>query len=155
MVKVKKSFLAVVMAAFAMLVSWFAVAPQPIEASAATNSKGTATRIITVVTKANWWQLGSESITLTQSKGKVQAWNYLWTGNTNSAYATWKITVRSTDGKHTATEYLTGKTKKIKLKPNKTYKITVEWANYINWDKGFVATPTWRVSATHKVSKYY
>ncbi len=155
MLKAKKSIMSIIVAILSSFMLFFVSMPEPISTSAATKSSGTKTQIITVVTKADWLKWGAESITLTQTAGKAQAWNYLWTGKTKSAYATWKITIRSTDGKHKDTQYLTGATKTVKLKPNKTYKITVEWSDYINWDKGFVSNPSWRVSKTNKVVKCY
>lgn len=163
MIKAKRYFLSVIMAVFAVMVAWLAVAPQPVQASAATCSNGTQTRVITVVTQANWWLPGSESITLQQTQGTVPKgvkaqWEYTFSGKvgkTKKSYARWKISYKSTDNKHSGSKTLTGKNVTINLKPNKTYKITVEWDNVGNFGESFIKYPTWKVSKTYKVSKYY
>ena len=148
MVKVKKSFLAVVMAAFAMLVSWFAVAPQPIEASAAARSYDSRCYCeITVETKANYWKPGSESITLQQTGQKY--------GFTRS-YPKWDIVVEEVvQGKFRVPVERTSlktKTKKIKLQPNRKYVICVSYSKCTSNSYG--KESTWKISKTNKVTKY-
>lgn len=136
-----------------------------IGASAATCSSGTSTRTITVVTKANWLKPGSESITISQTKGvrtkkTYNVFNGKTTTKTKNYYGTWKIVAKSTDGKHTVKKTLSGSSCKVNLKPNKTYKITVTWdgtANTIDSvSKGnFTTYPTWKVKSTYKVSSCY
>lgn len=133
--------------------------------SAATCSSGTSTRTITVRTKANYWIPGSESITISQSKGVCTKKNYNFlTGKTSykstNQYGEWDITVRATDGSHTFYKSLTGGSIKLNLKPNKTYNITITWdstaATLKCLSKGNYTTyPTWRVKSTYKVSSYY
>lgn len=147
--KIITSLIAVMMV-FSML---FAMA---VPVSAATRSSGKQTRTITVTTKANYWYPGSESITLSQTKGVCT--NYR--GKTSKQYGDWDITVRATDGSHTFTKNFNGSSIKLNLKPNKTYQITVSWdsqGNYITQlGKGnFTTLPTWRVKSTWKVSSYY
>ena len=145
--------MSIIMAMLAAVLMFFSVTPR-VEASAATSNYGKATtQVITVVTKANWWIPGSESITLSQSKGTTK--NIIWSKKTKKEYATWKITIKSTDGKHTDTVSMSGSTKRINLKPNKTYKIKVEWHPIANYGKNFIKYPTWKVSKTYKVSQYY
>lgn len=136
-----------------------------IPVSAATYSSGTQTRTITVRTKANYWLPGSESITLSQSKGVCTQENYnIFSGKTtkktSSQYGEWDIVVRATDGSHTYKKSLTGSSIKLSLKPNKTYTITVTWdsqaAIFKTRRKGnYTAFPSWRVKSTWKVSNYY
>lgn len=59
---------------FCMLICTLFTAAIP--ASAATYSSGTSTRTITVSTKANYWIPGSESITLSQTKGVCEKKSY-------------------------------------------------------------------------------
>lgn len=136
-----------------------------IPASAATCSSGTQSRTITVTTKANYWIPGSESVTLSQSKGTCVKRNYnILTGKTKTKtskqYGEWDIDVTAIDGSHSFKKSLTGSSIKLNLKPNKTYKITVRWdsqaAIFKTLDKGnYTAYPTWRVKSTWKVSNYY
>lgn len=136
-----------------------------IPASAATYSNGTSTRTITVVTKANYWMPGSESITLSQSKGTCVEKNYnvfsgKTTTKTSNQYGEWDIVAKATDGSHTIKKSLTGSSIKLNLKPNKTYKITVTWdsqaAIFKALDKGsYSIYPTWQVKSTYKVSSCY
>lgn len=128
---------------------------------AATSSSGKSTRTITVSTKANWWYPGSESITLSQTKG-VRSEKNPFTGKVKNrnCYGEWDVVAKATDGSHTVKATLNGGSKKINLKPNKTYKITVTWDSTIDLiesvDKGsFTKLPTWKVKSTHKVSSYY
>ena len=149
--------------AIMMLISVICVFP--LSASAATKSNGTRAQTITVTTKANWWIPGSESITITQTKGtcEVKTYNIFKRKSevkTSKVYGEWDIVVKSTDGTHTAKYNFDGSKITIKLKPNKTYKITITWdsqANSINTiGKGnFVVYPQWKVSKTYKVSNYY
>ena len=136
-----------------------------IPASAATRSYGIRTQTITVKTKANYWIPGSESITLSQSKGTcVKETTNPFTGKTSrkpsNQYGEWDIVVKATDGSHTFKRSLTGSSVKLNLKPNKTYKITVTWDSqavfFKELKKGpFVSYPTWKVKSTWKVSNCY
>ena len=142
--KVFSGFFALVM----LFCTLFAIS---VPASAATYSSGTQTRTITVVTKSNYWIFGSESITLSQSKG---------TCVTSKQYGEWNIVVKATDGSHTFKKTLTDSSIKLNLKPNKTYRITVTWDRNAAVLKGlskgsYTAFPTWRVKSTWKVSNYY
>lgn len=130
-------------------------------AFAATSSSGKRTQTITVVTKANWCIPGSESVTLSQTKG-VRSEKNPFTGKikTKNCYGEWDIVAKSTDGKHTVKATLNGGSKKINLKPNKTYKITVTWDSQADifgtLDHGsFTKLPTWKVKSTYKVSSCY
>ncbi len=163
MTKTRKIFTSV-LACVMMLCTLFVVTP--ITASAAVSSYGTtATRTITVKTKANWWIPGSESITLKQTKGTCEkTTTNIITGKkskkVSKEYGTWIIVACATDGSDTVRKTLSGSSVKINLKPNKTYKITVTWknniANGIQVAKGsFTQFPTWKVSSTYKVSSYY
>jgi hypothetical protein len=137
-------------------------------ASAATYSSGTSTRTITVTTKANWAVPGSESITLSQSKGKFTYSKTDWLGRTTgktgskSEYGTWKISVSATDGSHSFSKTWKDGSIKLDLKPNKTYRITISYdgiqdtfraLDYRNFR--WSSYPSWRVKSTWKVSSYY
>lgn len=159
MTKAKRLFSSVI-SCLLLICTLFAA---PLTASAATYSSGTSTQTITVTTEANWGKPGSESITLSQTKGtrtkKTYSWGK-WKTKTSKAYGTWKVSVKATDGSHTFSKKLTGSSLKLNLKPNKTYKITVSWdgatetVNAVS--KGnFTSYPTWRVKSTWKVSNYY
>lgn len=136
-----------------------------IPASAATRSSGTQTRTITVVTKANYWIPGSESITISQSKGTCVKSTYNpFTGKTtrksSNQYGEWIVSVRATDGSDNYTKYLKNGSLKLNLKPNKTYKITITWdsqaAFFKTLERGnYTSYPTWKVKSTWKVSNYY
>lgn len=136
-------------------------------ASAATTSSGTNTRTITVVTKSNWSYPGSESITISQSKGKFSYSKTNWrgqvTGSTSkTSYGTWKISVAATDGTHSFSKTLSGGSIKLNLKSNKTYKITVSYDGNQDVFRGleyrnfkWTSYPSWRVSSTWKCSACY
>ena len=131
--------------------------------SAATRSRGISTQTITVTTKANWWIPGSESITLSQTKGtyekKTLNWRGQWKSEPVKAYGEWDIVAKATDGSHTIKKNFNGSSIKLDLKPNKTYKITVSWdttANNLKYKfNSFTEYPTWKVKSTYKVSNYY
>ena len=129
-----------------------------VPASAATSSKGIATQTIIVTTKGNWWIPGSESITLSQTKGECSYRNFITKKPVKSkVYGEWDIVAKSTDGQHTVKKTLDGSSVKIPLKPNKTYFITVTWDTQANnirtLGKGsFTSYPTWKVKSTYKVS---
>lgn len=136
-------------------------------ASAATSSSGTSARTITVVTKGNWAYPGSESITISQSKGTFTYSKTNWLGKvtgtgTKSVYGKWKVSGTATDGSHSFSKTLSDGSLKLNLKPNKTYRITVTYQdindatralNYKNFR--WSTYPSWRVSSTWKVSSYY
>ncbi len=158
MVKTKKWFCTL----FACLMAFLMFMEAPVQAFAATSSKGTQTRTITVVTKANWWKPGSESITLSQTKGvrvdNVFSWGK-WKEKEKKDYGTWEITAKSTDGTHTVKKTLKGSSIKLNLKPDKTYIVTVSWNSVIETinaiDKGtFKTYPSWRVKSGHKCTYY-
>lgn len=161
MVKAKR--IATSFAAVAMLICTLVSMCLPV--SAATSSRGIETQTITVVTKANYLCPGSESITLSQTKGTCSETTYnIFTRKsktkTSKVYGEWDIVAEASDGSHTIKKSLTGNSVKINLKPNKTYKITVTWdstaASFTILDKGnFTSYPTWKVKSTWKVSNYY
>ncbi len=137
-------------------------------ASAATSSSGTSTRTITVETKANWLYPGSESITLTQSKGTFTYAETTWFGRetgktkTKNEYATWNISVEASDGTHSYSKTWQGRSIKLSLKPNKTYTITISYDAYQDIFRGleyrkfrWTKYPAWWVSSSWKVSSYY
>lgn len=134
-------------------------------ASAATCSNGTSTQTIKVETKADWWKWGSESITLTQTKGecRMTAYKYWplfepYTKKTET-YGRWDISVQSDDGSHSYETKLTGATKKVDLEPDKTYTITVKWnetdelSTMYRYGQ-YTTYPAWYVSDVHKVIRY-
>ncbi len=161
MVNTKKIATSVV----ALVLSLVSVFCLCVPASAATKSNGTKTVTMIVETKANWLYPGSESITLSQTKGTCSLRTYnifkgKWQTKTSKVYGEWDIVAEATDGSHRVTATLSGSSVKIKLKPNKTYKITVTWDSmdetFTTLDKGaYTKYPTWKVKSTHKVSKYY
>ena len=155
-----------VLAMFLVIITIFSCMVLP--ASAATNSSGTSTQTITVVTKSNWLYPGSESITLSQSKGTFTYSKTNWLGQetgktgSKSEYGTWKISVAATDGSHSFSKTWSDGSIKLNLKPNKTYKITISYDSYQDIFRGidyrnfrWTKYPNWRVSSTWKVSNYY
>lgn len=161
MTKIKK----ILSTAIACMMVISTIFSTPLTVSAATCSSGKSTRTIVVTTKANWWIPGSESITLSQTKGVRTENTYnIFTRRTKTkntkAYGTWNVSIRATDGSHNFNKKLTGGSLKLNLKPNKTYQITVSWdgtADKIDaLSKGSFSTyPTWKVKSTYKVSNYY
>ena len=161
MTKTKKIFSTVI--AFVMI--FCTIFSMTVPTSAATCSNGTKTCTITVTTKSNWFSPGSESITISQSKGTCVKETYnIFSGKTkkktSSQYGEWDIKVEATDGSHTFTKTLKGSSIKLKLKANKTYKITITWDSTAElfkiMDKGnYTSYPTWKVKSTCKVSNYY
>lgn len=155
-----------VLAMFLVIITIFSCMVLP--ASAATNSSGTSTQTITVVTKSNWLYPGSESITLSQSKGTFTYSKTNWLGQetgktgSKSEYGTWKISVAATDGSHSFSKTWSDGSIKLNLKPNKTYEITISYDSYQDIFRGidyrnfrWTKYPNWRVSSTWKVSNYY
>ena len=137
-------------------------------ASAAVNNYGTGTKVITVTTKANWGIPGSESITLSQSKGTFRYSETNWYGKetgrtkTKNVYPEWRISVRATDGSHSYTRKWNDSSEKLTLKPNKTYKITVSYYSYQDIFNGvkyrnmqWTRQPYWSVKSTWKVNSCY
>lgn len=154
--KMRKIFVAVVALAIVACTFFALAAP----AAAATRSNGTKSVTLTVKTKANYLLPGSESVTLSQKKGNT-CWTNVITGkkNTGKLYGSWNITVRATDGSHTYTEDWNDGSITLKLKPNKTYKITVTWDTsdnnyrlFLNGKGSFTSYPTWNVKSTWKVT---
>lgn len=131
---------------------FFSFSPTQMSASAATKSSGTNKCVITVVTEDNWWFLSSNSITLTQTKGEYTRGIFK---KVYKGHGEWNIVAVATDGSHRVKTSMTGKSKKIKLKEDKVYKITVTWDNIGNLGKTFKTNPTWRVSKTKNVSSCY
>lgn len=150
-----------------LLVIVILICTMAVPASAATYSSGTSTRTITVVTKANWLYPGSESITISQSKGTFNYSKTNWLGQvTGSAsktdYGTWKISVVATDGTHSFNKTLSGGSISLNLKPNKTYRITVSYDSTQDIFRGLEyrnfkwrTYPSWKVSSTWKCSACY
>ena len=160
MTKTKKLFATIITLVMIMCTIFSTSIP----ASAATCSSGTSSRTITVVTKACYWKPGSESITISQSKGTCErkVFNILkgkMVTKTSKQYGEWDIKVCSTDGKHSFNKTLTGGSIKLNLKPNKTYTITITWDSqaetFKELSKGnYISYPTWKVKSVYKVSSY-
>lgn len=157
----KKAF-----AMFLVIITIFSCMVLP--ASAATSGNRNTSYTLTVTTKANWWYPGGESITLSQSKGTFQYSKTNWLGQetgqtaTKTAYGTWRISVRATDGSHSFSKTLSGSSVKLNLKANKTYQITIRYDGTMDTFKAldyrnfrWTKHPSWRVSGTWKVSSYY
>lgn len=161
MTKTKRIFTSAI--AFALIICTLFALSIPV--FAATSSSGTQSRTITVTTKANYLLPGSESITIGQSKGTCVKEIYnIFSGKTtrksSNQYGKWDISVSATDGSHTFSKSLTGSSVELKLKPNKTYNITITWDSqaefFKTFDKGnYTSYPSWKVKSTWKVSNYY
>jgi len=156
MLKSKKRFISLLSIIAVCFIIMSAIIVPTGTVSAASTSYKTQTRTITVITKANWWIPGSESITLRQTQGECVKSN----GKKSKQYGTWYVVAKATDGSHTTKATLSGKTVKVKLKPNKTYKVTVTWSDMIAsgvqaYYGNYVKLPTWKVDSTWKVSNYY
>ena len=161
MASVRNRVVSILMAMLMVLSCATTFAPK---AEAATGSNGKNTQTITVTTKSNWWRPGSESITLAQSKGTRTSKTYSfwkgWREKTTNCYGTWKIVAKSTDNKDTVKQTLKDSSVKIKLKADKTYKITVSWDSdkdtIDSVTKGsFSSLPSGWVKSTNKVSEYW
>ena len=160
MLKTKRFFTPLIALAMVIcsIVSLFSMS---VPVSAATNSYGIQTRTITVHTKANYWIPGSSSITISQSKGVCTKTNiFTKKEKASKQYGEWDIVAKATDGSHTVSKSLTGGSVKLKLKPNKTYKVTISWDSnaqfFTEINKGnYTSYPTWRVKSAYKVSNYY
>jgi hypothetical protein len=162
----KKTFKSIISLFFVFLmVASCMVIPASAATSSGYNYKQTQT--ITVTTKANYWYPGSSSITLSQSKGtisysKTNIWGKVTGTATTTAYGTWKVVAKSTDGKDTVSKNLTGSSVTLNLKPNKTYKITVSYDSTSeiftmikHTNSKWTTTPSWQVKSTWKVSSCY
>lgn len=131
-------------------------------ASAATSGNINKSSTITVNTKANYWYPGSSSITLKQNKTKYTYTTWNGKQKTSSGYCVYNIKATPVSGNgKPKTAKLKGRSVKIKLDKNTTYKISVSYdytatyfqnkARAIKW----LTTPSWWVSSTWKVSSYY
>lgn len=138
-------------------------------ASAAT-SGGQNTRTIYVETKANYWKPGSSSITLKQ-QAATETYAKLTNKSktkTKKVYADYTVSYKAVDGKyagkHSGTVKFNGASKKINLKPDTTYQITVSYNSTgttlshmknpfgYSWTK--CSGHSWWVNSTYKVSWY-
>ncbi len=113
----------------------------------------------TVVTKAEWWHPGSSSITIEQTKGTRSTVKKGKTVTTKT-YGTFLVVAKSTDGKSTIKKTVSGKSAKINLKPNKTYKVTIylsrstrDTANTLKYGQ-FTKYPWWHLTKAFKVTSY-
>lgn len=110
---------------------------------------------------------GSESITLSQSKGVFSYAQTSWFGKvtgktcTKSEYSAWRISVAATDGSHSYSRTWKNGSIKLLLKSNRTYKITVSYDSYQDTFRGlnyrnfrWTRYPSWRIASTWKVSEY-
>ena len=137
--------------------------------SSAATSGGERSATITVTTKANYWYPGASSITLQQSKQTATYGQFSTskTKTTTGYFGYYNITVYNITKNTTKSDnWDGGKTKKIKLDPNCTYKITVSYNStatvtynvkspdwrYCNY-RG-ITSPSWKVCSTHKVTSY-
>ncbi len=133
--------------------------------SAATRGS-TRTTTITVKTKANYWYPGASSITLKQEK-QTLTYRQLFGSRTKTKtgyYGCYNITVYNiTENTYDYEYWSGGRTKKIQLDPNCTYRITLSYnANNTalftsqpwgySWKK--TSNPSWKVNSTWKVSSY-
>jgi len=155
----------IVSAFFCLIMLLSAFSSFGFSASAATYG-GAKSASITVTTKANYWYPGASSVTLKQEK---QTLNYkALIGNKTKAktgyYGCYNITVYNiTKNKTNSVYWGGGKTKKITLDPNCTYRITVKYnsnatAIFTQQPLGYrwksTSNPSWRVNSTWKVSSY-
>lgn len=150
----KKAILSVFLLAL-LIISTFTVS-----AYAATSGSGATTSTITVVTKANWSKPGQESITLSQTAGKM--WSNPKHTSTFSQYGRYNIIATPTSGASTTVvkNALSGGRMTLKLAADTTYKITVSWDNvcpqnmvgtsWTNTGLGWATYPSWRVSGSCK-----
>lgn len=134
-------------------------------ASAATRG-GASRATITVKTKSNYWYPGASSITLTQQKQTYTCASVLGskTKSITGYYGQYDISIYNvTTGKTSSTTWSGGKTKKISLDPNCTYRITVAYSNLktsmftrvpIGYYGKNLSNPSWQVSSRWKVSSY-
>lgn len=123
-----------------------------LSAYAATSGVGGGKLVtITVVTKANKWVPGRESITLSQTKGV--AYTNPQRTKTGNKYGSFLITATPVSGKSTkkVTSVLSGSSVKVNLAPDTTYNVTVSWSPAPNHVViGWKTYPSWKVSGSCK-----
>ncbi len=134
--------------------------------SYAATSGGSRSTTISVSTKANYWYPGTSSITLKQEK-QTLTYKALLSNKTKTKsgyYGCYNISVYNvTKNKKSSVYWGGGKTKKISLDPNCTYRITVNYNSTstaiftkqpigYSWKKS--SSPSWNVSSTWKISSY-
>ncbi len=104
----------------------------PVEAREDRWGWGTGSATFTVKTKSTWYRPGRESVTLKNYKIRYDKrvfkfFGWKWVSQTKSAYPVWEISVVSTDRKHCYKTTMRGSRKKLRLRRNKTYRITVRY----------------------------
>ncbi len=132
--------------------------------ASARTSGGSGSATIYVRTKANYFYPGASSVTLQQSKQTITCKSL--TGNktkkVSDYYGYYQITVYNvTKNSRTTVNWNGGKTKKISLDPNCTYKITVRYDSYktvmfnntpLGYTYDRISSPSWNVKSTWKLS---
>lgn len=140
------NFLVVVLT-YALLCSIMTVTAVP---TMADDTYGYSGNQVTVRTYSNWFYPGKSSISFNNNKISYTKWSW-GKYKTYKDYPIWIIRYQSSDGTDKGTKTMTGKNLKIKLKPNKTYTFTVNWAvsNVCNLSEA-QGTPWWGVKGLWK-----
>lgn len=153
MKKARKMFLVLI-----SLVCLLNVTVTPTFAADSYYHSGTGSETFSVTTKAAWYYPGKESITFRNYKVEYKSVRYSWLGfrrieEIKKAYPQWTIRVVSTDGKHKFTTTMKGSSKKVKLKRNKTYRITVSYHPFNGITTGsLIDQPEWSVKGLWKAT---
>lgn len=160
----KKSIFSRIVAVFLCALTLFSFST--VNASAVT-SGGRYASTVNVTTKANYWIPGASSVTLKQDK-QTLTYKKLWSNKTKTKkgyYGCYDITVYNATKRKTSGKYWGGgRTKKISLDPNCTYRITVSYNSThtevltkppFGYSLRSSSSPGWRVSSTWKVSSCY
>lgn len=153
-----------ILSIFLCLVTLFSFSA--LNTSAAT-SGGAGSATIVVTSKANYWYPGASSVTLKQEK-QTLTYKSLTSNKTKTKkgyYGCYNISVYNvTKNKYSSVSWNGGKTKKITLDPNCTYRIKVQYnstatAVFTSQPFGYSwkssSNPYWKVKDVHKVSSYY
>ena len=151
----------------ALLLCIMALSNLPTANVFAATSGGSGQATIQVQTKANYWYPGSSSITLTQSKQRF-TFQKLWGSKKKyqtGYYGQYSITIyNATTRKSKTTVWSGGRSKKISLKQNCKYYITVSYNSYatqsfkrppVGYSVYSTSNPSWWVSSSWKVSSCY
>ena len=157
---VESKYFSKIVAVFMILVSLFSMFVMPTSAATSGSTKAT----IYVTTKANYLYPGASSVTLTQTK-QTMTFKSLTSSKTKTKtdyYGYYNITIYNVTKNKTSSEtWSGGKTKKISLDPNCSYRITVTYNStatvmFTNSPLGYsykgVTSPSWKVSSTWKLS---
>ena len=159
----EKKYLPKVLAIFMIMLTVLTTLMIPVSAS---TRGGSGSSTIYVNTKANYWYPGASSITLTQSK-QTMTYKALTSSKTKKKtdyFGNYTIRIYNvTKNTSKNTTWGGGKSKKISLDPNCSYRITVSYnstgtvlfnSSPLGYSYKSVTSPSWNVSSTWKIASY-